>query len=178
MASSRSNVVIVMIAFVVTIVVWAMLGTIPGIGAGVVLGFILFRIFVSTSVTTEQKFLESTAQQRPDPTKVLSRMSSTSRYDKTAQQIELDAIKKTEFALRIRQQDAAADELRQQKEADRMKEAAAAQNFELNQKKQELELKRIEQALALFDAQKDVREVKHVEAVNKQAEQADIDDLR
>ena len=173
MASSRSNVVIVTLAFVVTIVVWVMFGTIPGIGAGIVSGFVLFRMFVSTSVTAEQKFLESTAQKRPDPTKVLSRMSSTSRFDKIAQENELDAIKKTEFALRIRQQDAAADELRKREEADRMKELAAAQEFELAQKKQQLELKRIEHALASFDAQNDVQEVKRVEAIHKRAERAE-----
>lgn len=174
MSSSRSNVVIVMIAFVVTIVVWTMLGTIPGIGAGIVSGFVLFRMFVSTSVTAEQKFLESTAQNRPDPTKVLSRMSSTSRSDKIAKQNEIDALKTTALALRVRQQDDAANELRQQEEARRMKEVAASQEYELHQKKQQLELKRVEQALAAFDAQNDVREVKRVEAVNKQAE---VDDL-
>ena len=177
MASSRSNVVIVTLAFVVTMVVWIMLGTIPGIGAGIVSGFVLFRMFVSTSVTAEQKFLEDAAQNRPDPTKVLSRMSSTSRYDKIAQGNELDAIKKTQFGLRIRQQDLAAGVLREQEEAERMKEEAVAREYELNQKKQQLEIKRVEQALASFDAQTDVREVKRAEAVNKHAELKDIDDL-
>ncbi len=170
MSSSRSNVVIVTLAFVVTIVVWVMFGTIPGIGAGIVSGFVLFRMFVSTSVTAEQKFLESTAQHRPDPTKVLSQMSSVSRYDKIAQQHELDDIKKTEFALRIRQQDAAADELRKNEEASRIREEVAAQEYELNRKKQQLELKRVDQALAAFDARKDVEEVKRAETVNRRAE--------
>tara|TARA_B100000767_G_C19777565_1_gene543605 strand:+ start:7771 stop:8304 length:534 start_codon:yes stop_codon:yes gene_type:complete len=177
MASSRSNVGIVTLAFVVTMVVWIMFGTIPGIGAGIVSGFVLFRMFVSTSVTTEQKFLESVAQKRPNPTKVLSRMSSTSRYDKIAQENELDAITKTQFALRIRQQDAAADELRKHENAVRIKEEAVAQEYELNQKKKQLEIKRVEQALASFDAKNDAQEVKRVETVNTRAELETIYDL-
>ncbi len=73
MASSRSNVVIVTIALIVTIVIWFMFGTFAGIGAGVVSCFILYRMFITTSENDEKKFIAGYVQQETDPSKILQK---------------------------------------------------------------------------------------------------------
>ncbi|CAZ69435.1 putative membrane protein [Emiliania huxleyi virus 99B1] len=184
MASSRSNVVIVTIALIVTIVIWFILGTFAGIGAGVVSCFILYRMFVTTSENDEKKFIEGTVQQETDPSKILQKqMSRTSRrIDGENTQMSIDQENKHLMAMRIRAADARVEEqnikdmqlhkaathmeidtLKKQKELDGLMSTEQSLDAQVHEASQKLKLAELTTKLERIAAEKDAMEARKAE---------------
>ena len=184
MASSRSNVVIVTIALIVTIVIWFILGTFAGIGAGVVSCFILYRMFVTTSENDEKKFIEGTVQQETDPSKILQKqMSRTSRrLDGENTQMSIDQENKHLMAMRIRAADARVEEqnvidmqlhkaatqmeidtLKKQKELDGLMSTEQSLDAQVHEASQKLKLAELTTKLERIAAEKDAMEARKAE---------------
>lgn len=184
MASSRSNVVIVTIALIVTIVIWFILGTFAGIGAGVVSCFILYRMFVTTSENDEKKFIEGTVQQETDPSKILQKqMSRTSRrVDGENTQMSIDQENKHLMAMRIRAADARVEEqnikdmqlhkaathmeidtLKKQKELDGLMSTEQSLDAQVHEASQKLKLAELTTKLERIAAEKDAMEARKAE---------------
>ena len=184
MASSRSNVVIVTIALIVTIVIWFMLGTFAGIGAGVVSCFILYRMFITTSENDEKKFIAGTVQQETDPSKILQKqMSRTSRrIDGENMQMSIDQENKHLMAMRIRAADARVEEqnvidmqlhkaatqmeidtLKKQKELDGLMSTEPSLDAQVHEASQKLKLAELTTKLERIAAEKDAMEARKAE---------------
>uniref|UniRef100_A0A6C0LUP9 Uncharacterized protein n=1 Tax=viral metagenome TaxID=1070528 RepID=A0A6C0LUP9_9ZZZZ len=184
MASSRSNVVIVTIALIVTIVIWFMLGTFAGIGAGVVSCFILYRMFITTSENDEKKFIAGTVQQETDPSKILQKqMSRTSRrIDGENMQMSIDQENKHLMAMRIRAADARVEEqnvidmqlhkaatqmeidtLKKQKELDGLMSTEPSLDAQVHEASQKLKLVELTTKLERIAAEKDAMEARKAE---------------
>ena len=184
MASSRSNVVIVTIALIVTIVIWFILGTFAGIGAGVVSCFILYRMFVTTSENDEKKFIAGTVQQETDPSKILQKqMSRTSRrLDGENMQMSIDQENKHLMAMRIRAADARVEEqnikdmqlhkaathmeidtLKKQKELDGLMSTEQSLDAQVHEASQKLKLAELTTKLERIAAEKDAMEARKAE---------------
>ena len=184
MASSRSNVVIVTIALIVTIVIWFMIGTFAGIGAGVVSCFILYRMFITTSENDEKKFIAGTVQQETDPSKILQKqMSRTSRrIDGENMKMSIDQENKHLMAMRIRAADARAEEqniidmqlhkaatqmeidtLKKQKELDGLMSTAPSLDAQVHEASQKLKLVELTTKLEHIAAEKDAMEARKAE---------------
>lgn len=184
MASSRSNVVIVTIALIVTIVIWFILGTFAGIGAGVVSCFILYRMFVTTSENDEKKFIAGTVQQETDPSKILQKqMSRTSRrLDGENTQMSIDQENKHLMAMRIRAADARVEEqnikdmqlhkaatqmeidtLKKQKELDGLMSTEQSLDAQVHEASQKLKLAELTTKLERIAAEKDAMEARKAE---------------
>lgn len=184
MASSRSNVVIVTIALIVTIVIWFMIGTFAGIGAGVVSCFILYRMFITTSENDEKKFIAGTVQQETDPSKILQKqMSRTSRrIDGENMKMSIDQENKHLMAMRIRAADARVEEqnvidmqlhtaatqmeidtLKKQKELDGLMSTAPSLDAQVHEASQKLKLVELTTKLEHIAAEKDAMEARKAE---------------
>lgn len=184
MASSRSTVVIFAIAIIVTTVAWVMFGTLPGIGAGVVSSFVLYRMFITSSEQDEKKFIAGTVQQEADPASVLQKqMSRTSRRTEGENmQMLIDQENKHLMAMRIRAADARREEqgvkdmalqqaatqieidaLKKQKELDALRSTEPSLDVQVNEASQKLKLAELNAKLERISAEKDAMEARKIE---------------